>query len=489
MSKKRLEDEDYVPSDDESEGEEEIDAQPKTKGRRPKKKDADNNDDSIAVTKKQDSNDKENKKPKKHQEPTGNEDKKNKKKEPLTDAEKEDIIKAENEILKKVPLPSSLNKIVGNKKNAIIGSMNIQAFGAKKTANEAVMRIVVDILKHYDIILCQEVHVPEGKEEMIKNLIKSISTSSTPYDYVMSKPIGRNSYQERYLYLYKKNDWEVIDNYVIDDDTKLGDKFIRDPFVARFQHRKHSDVKINLVGCHTQPEKAYDEIKALITDVYPMVKKKLGQTKTRGIPQQSRLKRKEKLDKGVCSNLFSFFRSLFRCYRPDVEKEDKTHEKTRDVDTESSEPIVLMGDFNASGSYLNKTERNELDELLEKGGLTWGIGHKTDTTVADTDAAYDRFVFELDNKDEWIGDTRVWRFDDGWANKVKKDPDLVKKAAKRVSDHYPIEFDFRLANKCTPNRVGHIDIPPDAVPDKNTDERSKKYSKSFESNQKLDKII
>ncbi|CAG8801124.1 17486_t:CDS:1, partial [Racocetra persica] len=373
------------------------------------------------------------------------EDKKNKKKEHLTDAEKENNIKAENEILNKVPLPSSLNKNVGNKKNAIIGSMNIQAFGTKKIANDAVMRIVVDILKRYDIILCQEVHVPEGKEEMIEALVKSISTSSTPYSYVMSKPIGRNSYQERYLYLYKEKDWEVIDNYVIDDDTKLGDKFIRDPFVVRFKHLKHSNVRINLVGCHTQPEHAYDEIQALITSVYPMVKKKLGQTKTRGIPQQSGLKRKEKPDKGPCFNLLGFFRSLCSCFRPDVEKEDTTHEKTRDVDTESSEPIVLMGDFNASGSYLNKTQRKELDELLEKGGLTWGIGHKDDTTVADTDAAYDRFVFELDNKDDWIGDTRVWRFDDGWANKVKKDPDLVKKAAKRVSDHYPIEFDFKLA--------------------------------------------
>ncbi|CAG8591626.1 13036_t:CDS:2 [Cetraspora pellucida] len=408
---------------DESVSDEEIDSQPKTKGRRSKKKDAGNdNADSIEVDKKskkhQDSDDKENKKPKKQQEST------------------EAAIEAENEILRKVPLPSSLNKNVSTKKTCIIGSMNIQAFGVKKMADKDVMKIIIDILQHYDIILCQEVHVPKGKEEMIDNLVKSISSSSTSYSYVMSEPIGRNSYQERYLYLYKTNDWKVIDNYVI-DDTKLGDQFIREPFVARFQHQKHSDVRINLVGCHTQPEQAYKEIKALVTSVYPIVKKKLEQ-KMRGIPQPSRPERKEK-----SSKLLSLFNFLCCCFRPDVEK-DTTHEKTRDADSESSEPIVLMGDFNASGSYLNKTERGEIDELLEKRGLTWGIDHKSDTTVASGDAAYDRFVFESNNKDEWVGDVRIWRFDDGWADKIKKDPDLVKKSAKRVSDHYPIEFDFKL---------------------------------------------
>ncbi|CAG8682650.1 6006_t:CDS:1, partial [Cetraspora pellucida] len=417
---------------DESVSGEEIDSQPKTKGRRSKKKDADNVD-SIDVDKKskkhQDSSDKENKKPKKQQESTGDENKKNKKKEPLTDAEKEAAIEAENEILRKVPLPSSLNKNVSTKKTCIIGSMNIQAFGAKKMADKDVMKIIIDILQHYDIILCQEVHVPKGKEEMIEDLVKSISSSSTPYSYVMSEPIGRNSYQERYLYLYKTKDWKVIDDYVI-DDTKLGDQFIREPFVARFQHQKHSDVRINLVGCHTQPEQACKEIKALIIDVYPMVKKKL-ERKIRAIPQPTRPERKEKQ-----SRLLSLFNFLCGCFRPDVEK-DTTHGKTRDVESDS-EPIVLMGDLNASGSYLNKTERGEVDELLEKRGLIWGIGHKSDTTVASGDAAYDRFIFESNNKDEWVGDVRIWRFDDGWADKIKKDPDLVKKSAKRVSDHYPI---------------------------------------------------
>ncbi|CAG8755258.1 21014_t:CDS:2, partial [Dentiscutata erythropus] len=123
---------------------------------------------------------------------------------------------------------------------------------------------------------------------------------------------------------------------------------------------------------------------------------------------------------------------------PSTRHKDTSHEKTRDVDNEGKEPIVLMGDFNASGSYLRKTERGELDELLQKNHLLWGISHDSDTTVATGDAAYDRFVFEQSTKDKWIGNTRIWRFDDGWADSIKEDPVVVKKAAKRVTDHYAI---------------------------------------------------
>ncbi|CAG8599398.1 7989_t:CDS:1, partial [Scutellospora calospora] len=357
---------------------------------------------------------------------TAAEKNKKKDKDPLTATEKEAANEAEEEILKSVPLPSSLKSRGNNKKTCIIGAINIQAFGTKKSANKPIMRIIVDILKRYDIILCQEIHAPNGKTEIIQNLVDSISTSSTPYAYTLSDPIGRNSYQERYLYLYRKNDWKVIDAYII-DDTKLGDKFIREPYVARFQHLKYSDVRINLVGCHTQPENAYNEIQALVTDVYPDVKKKVVQ-RTRGISKTT--EKKEDLVDGL-TRLFSYCCSCFT-----TSTEATSNQKARDVDV--SEPIVIMGDFNASGSYLNKTNREELDKILQQKKLEWGIDHKSDTTVGTADAAYDRFIFEQKNMDRWIGKTDVWRFDEGWTNKSKEDPALVKKAAKRVTDHYPI---------------------------------------------------
>jgi len=112
---------------------------------------------------------------------------------------------------------------------------------------------------------------------------------------------------------------------------------------------------------------------------------------------------------------------------------------------ETDEPIVMMGDFNAAGSYVNKAKRAELEALLKKNNLIWGIKDNTDTTVADgPDTAYDRFVFEAANERKWIGNTTVWRFDDGWVKGDANDTS-VKKAAKRVTDHYPIEFEFKLS--------------------------------------------
>ncbi|CAG8455096.1 12404_t:CDS:2 [Gigaspora rosea] len=416
-----------------------VDKHQNKKDKKPKKlKDSSSDEDKKDKKSKkhQDSTSDENKKEnksKKHQDSNNDEDTKDKKS-PLTAAEKEANAEEAEAILKKVPLPSKNHK-VNNKNSCIIGAINIQAFGAKKSANETVMRIIVDILQHFDIILCQEIHTPKGNEKIIEDLVASISTSSTPYSYVLSEPIGRNSYQERYLYLYRKNNWKVVDKYII-DDTKLGDKFIREPYVARFQHLKHSDVGITLVGCHTQPEKAYEEIQALVTNVYPIVKKNL-EKRTRDIDIGQPEKKKEE----PLSRLNLWLRSLLCCFSS---SKKASYGKTREVDSESSEPIVMMGDFNASGSYLNKSERGVLDELLEKRNLLWGIGHESDTTVAAGDSAYDRFIFEQSNKDKWIGNTRVWRFDDGWADSIKEDPVKVKKAAKRVTDHYAIEFDLKL---------------------------------------------
>ena len=47
-----------------------------------------------------------------------------------------------------------------------------------------------------------------------------------------------------------------------------------------------------------------------------------------------------------------------------------------------------MGDFNADGSYLSKSKLQTLE--LRKGGFNWLLADGTDTTVAQSDNAYDR---------------------------------------------------------------------------------------------------
>ncbi|CAG8533732.1 118_t:CDS:1 [Scutellospora calospora] len=329
-------------------------------------------------------------------------------------------------LLASFPLPSSSIPRIFNKNINIIGAINIQSFGVKKISNNAIMRIIVDILQRYDIVFCQEIHVPEGKEGIIQQLADLVSTPTTPYSFVLSRPIGKNSYQERYLYLYRQNEWKVLEDYVIDNEDK--DKFIREPYVVRFQHLRKPNMKVTLVGCHTQPENAFYEIKALVTDVFINVRKKLK----KDIIQEN----------GKTIGLYTLLRRYLCCCFEHLQDTNEISEENT-LFVGDNEPIILMGDFNASGSYLNKKELSELDGILHKNNLVWGIQHSSDTTVAAGYAAYDRFVFEEVNKRRWIGHTRVWRFDESWINE-KFDPILVKNVAKRITDHYPIEFELRI---------------------------------------------
>ncbi|KAG9297183.1 hypothetical protein G9A89_019464 [Geosiphon pyriformis] len=356
------------------------------------------------------------------------------------------------ELLSKLPLPSTTRRHRYNQNISMIGSINIQAFGTKKASNNVLMRIIIDILRRYDIVLCQEIHSPKDNETIIQQLCDEVSTPSTPYAYVASHPIGRKQYRERYVYLYRANEWKVIDEYVIDDDEKLGDLFMREPYVVRFQHLRKPDVRITLVGCHTQPDNAFEEISSLVGQVYPIVKRGMKPTSKRPSMQQQHMRDSENDEKPLTT--LQKLRNIFCCCFPyssvstrDINDLPRGSSEKLTSTSGADEPIIMMGDLNAAGSYVNKTKRVELDALLKKHDLVWGIPNTTDTTVSDgSDSAYDRFIFESENERRWIGNSGVWRFDDGWleGKSGKDDINLIKRAAKRVSDHYSIEFELKL---------------------------------------------
>ncbi|CAG8738568.1 6267_t:CDS:2, partial [Gigaspora margarita] len=73
-----------------------------------------------------------------------------------------------------------------------------------------------------------------------------------------SQPIGRGSYKERYLYLYRSNKWKST---------------LCSPI--RFQNLDKPHVRITLVGCYTHPGNAYKEIKTLVNNIYADIKSRL----------------------------------------------------------------------------------------------------------------------------------------------------------------------------------------------------------------------
>ncbi|CAG8701982.1 3240_t:CDS:2, partial [Racocetra persica] len=192
-----------------------------------------------------------------------------------------------------------LNSYILKDGNSMIGTFNIRAFGHKKLEDNVIMRIIIFILRRYDIILCQEVHF---NRERIEKLVNMVSNPSVPYSYTLSCPVGKSLSEERFL------------------SEKL-------------------HVKITLIGYHTQPGHAYNEIKALVTDVYAYVKKK-----------------------SVKRSSLSCLLSLL-CLNT----------KEAPIFEENCKHIILMGDFNTSGFYLNKTKQAELDIILAQNNLIWEL--------------------------------------------------------------------------------------------------------------------
>ncbi|CAG8783684.1 45347_t:CDS:2, partial [Gigaspora margarita] len=74
-------------------------------------------------------------------------------------------------------------------------------------------------------------------------------------------------------------------------------------------------------------------------------------------------------------------------------------EKINLLNDEIKKILINHGNFNASGSYLNKNKQKTLDNILYNNNLIWGIDHSGDTTVATKCNAYDRFIFEIKNKE------------------------------------------------------------------------------------------
>lgn len=103
----------------------------------------------------------------------------------------------------------------------------------------------------------------------------------------------------------------------------------------------------------------------------------------------------------------------------------------------SSKNIILLGDLNADCKYVPKYKLKKLHLKRDKR-FTWHISDDEDTTVSKTNCAYDRII-SLKTITPYVKNARVYRFE--------KDYELDNKQAKKVSDHYPVEFELDFKKK------------------------------------------
>ena len=259
---------------------------------------------------------------------------------------------------------------VNETKTASIAAFNIQIFGQTKSQKEDVMAALTKIVREFDIVLIQEIR--DASEQTIPNFVEEINQLESPqYSFVRSERLGRTSSEEAYAYVYNTETIQFIQgsDYVYND---VNDVFEREPYIAGF---KAGNFDFVLVGIHTKPDDAYNEI----------------------------------------GNLTLVVSSI----------------QTRNP---NEKDVIIMGDFNADGSYFDE---DDTSNLFKASGYNWLITNDMDTMVK-TDYTYDRIVI-LDttfNHEYNAGSAQIFYFDQvyGLNNQT---------FVAEISDHYPVFAQYK----------------------------------------------
>ncbi|XP_067472402.1 deoxyribonuclease-1 [Thunnus thynnus] len=220
----------------------------------------------------------------------------------------------------------------------LLGAFNIKSFGDKKSSNTTLMNIISTIVHRYDIILIQEVR--DSDLSATKKLMEHVNKGSPKFRYkhIVSEPLGRSSYKERYLFLYREQTVSVAKNYTYDDGCEPcgTDIFNREPFVVMFSSKYTAVRDFVLIPQHTSPDSAVKEVNALY----------------------------------------------------DVVTDVRTRWNTND--------IMLLGDFNAGCNYVMGSDWQKIRLYTDKS-FHWLITDEVDSTVSqNTHCPYDRIVVTTD---------------------------------------------------------------------------------------------
>lgn len=290
-----------------------------------------------------------------------------------------------------VPPPLYLSGHILDRFHLRLASFNIENFGTSKAGKPAVIKVLTDIALRYDALLLQELtNIPDNPDDntgpVIRQYLDEINKAGgNIYSMVVSPRVG-GTQAEQYVLIYNTNKISVLDNALYADPM---DTFVREPFVTRIQFRSENFWISNI---HTAPDAAKTEIYAL----------------------------------------------------SDVAK------SMSPVDSDG----ILLGDWNADGSYFDESADWTGFALLGEGYQN-RITDAWDTTVLSTEYTYDRIMLSPSLMDNEVPNTAApFYFDRPEAGGWDMTPILtegcmlgylpcdatLQDAARRVSDHYPVEI-------------------------------------------------
>ncbi|XP_006631146.2 deoxyribonuclease 1 like 4, tandem duplicate 1 [Lepisosteus oculatus] len=214
-----------------------------------------------------------------------------------------------------------------------IASFNIQRFGENKIADKNILSVLIKTVSRYGIILILEVVDVKGKA--IKKFLEELNKANkdNPYTMQISTRLGRHTYKEQFMFLYREDLVKLTGSYQY-EDNQVGDEdaFAREPFVLRFTCSKTVLKDLVLIPVHTQPSSVEKELDELY-DVFLAVQ-----------------------DKWETDN------------------------------------VMMLGDFNADGGYLSNKKMKKIRIRSDKN-FHWLIEDEVDTTAnKGNDNTYDRIV-------------------------------------------------------------------------------------------------
>lgn len=263
----------------------------------------------------------------------------------------------------------------------VLGSFNIQVFGESKAGKPEVMDALEEIILQYPLLAVQELRDAsaepnnnfECNADSIEALMERINkTAGREYGCLAGPRLGRTNSKEQYVFIYDPDAVQLIGTPYTYDDPN--DYFHREPFIAQF---RVGNFDFALVNIHTDPDDARSEIRYL-TEVI-----------------------------------------------------EDVHARYQNDDD-----VIVLGDFNADGSYFNENTTEDL-----KGELyNWAIGNNLDTTVAQADNTYDRIVFKHEFSDEdFTGQAGAFYYTLSQEGTPFTQVILANGVElKQVSDHYPV---------------------------------------------------
>ncbi|XP_017174103.1 deoxyribonuclease-1-like 1 isoform X4 [Mus musculus] len=118
--------------------------------------------------------------------------------------------------------------LVGGTEAFRICAFNAHRLTLAKLTKESVMDTLVQILARCDIMVLQE--VVDSSQNTVPFLLQKLK-SSRSYSFLNSSLLGRSTYKEKYVYIYRSDKTQVLNFYQYNDTDDI---FAREPFVAHF---------------------------------------------------------------------------------------------------------------------------------------------------------------------------------------------------------------------------------------------------------------